>query len=56
MFPEPTKLEELPDGHPFKGGAIVFGMKRPSSSSKKSADEKTESKEDQKRDPKEQKI
>lgn len=28
--------QELPDGHPFKGGCVIFGMKRPGSSAKPS--------------------
>lgn len=27
----------LPDGHPLKGGCVIFGMKRPGSSAKPSA-------------------
>lgn len=27
----------LPDGHPFKNGCVIFGMKRPDSSAKPSA-------------------
>lgn len=32
-------LQPLPDGHPFKGGCIIFGMKRPGSSVKPSTKE-----------------
>jgi len=32
-------LQPLPDGHPFKGGRIIFGAKRPGSSAKPSTKE-----------------
>lgn len=29
--PPPRRLDKMPEGAPFKGGAIIFGAKRPKS-------------------------
>jgi len=36
----------LPEGHPFKGGAILFGKKRPSSSKNTKKNTSEENKKD----------